>query len=406
MPLYPHTNAFEPTRQAALERLQAFVPQAGLHYARDRNIDSGPTVRNAVSRLSPYLRHRLLSEIEVLSAVRAAHEPAACEKFVQEVFWRTYFKGYLAHQPGLWTRYRDETDALWNSMSDDNNLSHRYQQAVNGQTGIAAFDSWSRELTQHHYLHNHARMWFASIWIFTLQLPWQLGADFFMQYLLDGDPASNTLSWRWVAGLHTRGKHYLARSDNIARFTDGRYPHTPNLNESAEALQEAPWPEASQPPAPLFSVCVEGEVTSPEPALLLHEDDLQLLPVTIEQRPVAVVNMVTGRSSGPCATAVQQFVQGACETTAAQLGTIVIDSDAQQATVDWIMATGCQSVLTPYAPVGPTQRWLAALAARLTKIDVELTMVQRRYDATVWPHCTKGFFKLKQQIPQLLEQLL
>lgn len=57
-------------------------------------------------------------------------------------------------------------------------------------------------------------LWFASVWIFTLRPPWELGADLFMRQLLDGDPASNTLSWRWVAGMHTRGKHYLARRDN------------------------------------------------------------------------------------------------------------------------------------------------------------------------------------------------
>ena len=65
-------------------------------------------------------------------------------------------------------------------------------------------------------------MWFASIWIHTLNLPWQLGADFFKN-LLDGDPASNTLSWRWVAGLHTQGKCYLATENNIKKFTNNRF---------------------------------------------------------------------------------------------------------------------------------------------------------------------------------------
>jgi hypothetical protein len=66
-------------------------------------------------------------------------------------------------------------------------------------------------------------MWFASIWIFTLGLPWQLGAQFFLEHLYDGDAASNTLSWKWVAGLQTKGKHYIARPDNIQKFTNGRY---------------------------------------------------------------------------------------------------------------------------------------------------------------------------------------
>ena len=79
-------------------------------------------------------------------------------------------------------------------------------------------------------------MWFASIWIFTLNLPWELGARFFMKYLFDGDAASNTLSWRWVAGIQTQGKNYLARESNIRKFTNQRYMNT-SLNENALPLE-------------------------------------------------------------------------------------------------------------------------------------------------------------------------
>ncbi len=112
------------------------------------------------------------------------------------------------------------------------------------------------------YLHNHARMWFASIWIFTLRLPWVLGADFFMRHLCDGDPASNTLSWRWVAGLHTRGKTYLARASNIATYTGGRFtPQDHDLAAFAPPLTEAAvitrtvlaLPAQIPPPAPASS---------------------------------------------------------------------------------------------------------------------------------------------------------
>ena len=79
------------------------------------------------------------------------------------------------------------------------------------------------ELRTEGWLHNHTRMWFASIWIFTLRLPWPLGAALFEHHLKDADAASNTLSWRWVAGIQTPGKHYLARAENIARYTNGRF---------------------------------------------------------------------------------------------------------------------------------------------------------------------------------------
>ena len=80
-------------------------------------------------------------------------------------------------------------------------------------------------------------MWFASIWIFTLNLPWQKGAEFFMKHLYDGDAASNTLSWRWVAGLQTKGKHYVAQSWNISKFTNNKYKNV-KLNENALPLTD------------------------------------------------------------------------------------------------------------------------------------------------------------------------
>lgn len=109
-------------------------------------------------------------------------------------------------------------------------------------------------------------MWFASIWIFTLGLPWALGADFFMRHLIDGDPASNTLSWRWVAGLHTRGKAYAARAENISRYTDGRY-NPSGLNESPVALEESET-------APVVKLSTALPTPQGKVALLLHLDDL------------------------------------------------------------------------------------------------------------------------------------
>ena len=148
--------------------------------------------------LSPFIRHRLITEQEVLAAVMKTHTTAAAEKFIQEVFWRTYFKGHLETRPFIWTNYRTACKNLVAGLSQDGGLREAYGRAVEGKTGIACFDCWTEELKDTGYLHNHARMWFASIWIFTLRLPWELGADFMYRHLLDGDAASNTLSWRWV----------------------------------------------------------------------------------------------------------------------------------------------------------------------------------------------------------------
>ena len=215
--------AWLPSRAEGLRRLEAFLPRAGRRYAETRNYDQGPEAHDNVSTLSPWIRHRLVTEAEVIRAVRARHRFRAAEKFIQEVCWRTYWKGWLEMRPAVWAAYRAEVESGLAALDDDSGLRESWQSAVEGRTGIACFDAWAGELVSTGYLHNHARMWFASIWIFTLKLPWALGADFFLRHLLDGDPASNTLSWRWVAGLHTRGKTYLARPGNIETYTRGRF---------------------------------------------------------------------------------------------------------------------------------------------------------------------------------------
>ena len=122
-------------------------------------------------------------------------------------------------------------------------LSSSYEKAINAETQFDVFNDWVKNSKRNGYLHNHARMWFASIWIHTLELPWFLGADFFLKHLLDGDEAVNTLSWRWVAGLHTKGKSYLARPSNIKKYTGERYnpqglaTKTLSLKDAKEHLQ-------------------------------------------------------------------------------------------------------------------------------------------------------------------------
>ena len=194
----------KPSRSLALEKLTDFIPKAGLNYRNKRNYDFGPSNHNYVSQLSPFIRRRTLTEAEVLSAILKKYSLSSSEKFVQEVFWRTYWKGWLEMRPSVWLDYQNDLSQLENQIMTQAGLRKSWETACEGKTEIDCFDFWACELKETGYLHNHARMWFASIWIFTLNLPWQLGADFFLRHLLDGDPASNTLSWRWVAGLNTR----------------------------------------------------------------------------------------------------------------------------------------------------------------------------------------------------------
>ncbi len=259
-----------PTRAEGETRLALFTPRMGRRYANGRNTDHGPGAHSAVSVLSPYIRRRLVLEPEVVAAALAAHGPEQSEKFVQEVIWRGYFKGWLERRPQIWDSYVQGLQADLAALERDRRLRRNVERAIDGQTGLACFDAWATELVETGYLHNHARMWFASIWIFTLGLPWRLGADFFYRHLLDGDAASNTLGWRWVAGLHTRGKPYPARADNIATFTNGRFaPRPSDLAEVTEGL------EATEPEG-LPSVLPLRGVTAPDtarPSVLLITDE-------------------------------------------------------------------------------------------------------------------------------------
>ncbi len=396
----------EPTREAGLARLADFVPRAGRDYAKLRNFDFGPERHTQVSGLSPWLRHRLVLEQEVVAQTLERHSLSSAEKFVQEVVWRTYFKGFMEQRPGIWRAYRRDVAALAERLEAEPGLRTGYAEAVEGRTGIDCFDAWARELIETGYLHNHARMWFASIWIFTLRLPWQLGADFFLRHLLDGDPASNTLGWRWVGGLHTRGKTYLARPDNIAKFTEGRFNPSGQLATSAPPLSE----DEDHPLVPLRHR--ESPVKPRRAGLLVTEEDCAPETIAWPARPVAAIGLTAtqARSPLPVSEGACSFAEGAVADALARAGAH-FGAESQQpktadwgaALTDWARTNDLDTVLTAYAPIGPAAERLAAARAALADAGVSLIEVLRPWDAAAWPHATKGFFKLKKQMPALIE---
>ncbi|MCA3426026.1 MAG: deoxyribodipyrimidine photolyase [Roseomonas sp.] len=376
-----------PTRPAGLARLAAFTPLMGRAYADGRNHDPGPGKPGYVSTLSPYIRHRLITEQEVVAAAIAAHGAEVADKFIQEVFWRSYWKGWLAQRPAVWEAYRGRVVAGLRATPEG------YEAAITGRTGIACFDAWVQELIETGYLHNHARMWFASIWIFTLRLPWELGADFFLRHLLDGDAASNTLSWRWVAGLHTKGKHYVARAENIARHTGGRFAPHGALNEKPMPLQE------SDPPAPRPIPALPAPPRGPV-VLFLHEDDLhpESLPLAgLQVRRVIGVCCPEARSPLGAAPLVQSFVAGALEdglTRAAQHFGVPAERVALEDLPDLLAR---DAVVMPEAPVG----WLAD-----TLRPFGVAALRRPWDEACWPLAGRGFFPFAQHIPRLCAELI
>ncbi len=385
---------FDPRKAGALKALENFLPRAGRDYAAGRNYDPGPEKSGHVSRLSPWLRTRSLNEWTVLARVLSMHSPSAAQKFIDEVCWRTYWKGWLALRPGVWADYLDERDRWIRDF--ERNVA--YENALAGKTGIECFDAWVWELLDTGYLHNHARMWFASIWIHTLRLPWVLGADFFLRHLLDGDAASNTLSWRWVAGLQTKGKAYLARPDNIRKFTGGRF--APQANQLAAKpidleFKEHPAPR-SLPPRP--AATPSGKV-----GLLLTEDDLSAGEWLAEKYPIQATAAllpvrtyqalgIDERVAGFRKSSMEDAAPDACFEAVAPL-------------IDWCRAQSLETLVLAEPAAGIWDAPLARLKKSLAAADIELCLVRHWWDDCLYPHATHGFFRFKKAIPQALDQI-
>jgi len=381
------------TRAAATARLAAFLPRAGLPYAARRNEDLPGHPH--VSGLSPYIRHRLLTEAEAIDATHRAH-PQGADKFLAELWWRTYWKGWLERRPAIWSAYRQGLTEALNRLQAESGLRQQWEAACKGETGIEGFDHWAQELAATGYLHNHARMWFASIWIFTLRLPWELGADFFLRHLIDGDPASNTLSWRWVGGLHTPGKTYAATADNIAKNTNGHF-RPKGLARDCPPLPMTPHPAPRAVP--------EGDALLPgQPtALLLHEDDLagDGVPQLPGDTPLLFLTTTTRRSPLAVNPRVMAFVDEALTDTArrhAQPDAPRFTDATLQDLADHLAGSGIRQLATPYAPIGPTAAALQRLAPLLDARGITLTRLLRDHDARSWPHATHGFFRFREGV--------
>ena len=387
---------FLPARAAALARLEEFLPAAG-RYAVDRNFVR-PGHPN-ISRLSPWVQKRLLLEEEVVAAARERWSFVAVEKFVQEVYWRTYWKGWLDQRPEAWSRWVEAVPRLRDSLSPVQRST--LEAALAGRTGITGFDDWARELAAIGYLHNHARMWFASIWVFTLRLPWELGAAFFYEHLLDGDVASNTLSWRWVAGLQTPGKTYVARADNIAHYTDGRHvPESSQLASAAFAIKEEPLSKVTawtEDVAQIASLKTYERI-----GLWVHPEDLAVEQGELTGLKIQGVNAswptgISARAgwSEKVAIWTQAALSEGAKRAGHHFGAPVSSgetSDLAPSLVEWAKQNNLQAVVAYRPFVGP---WLAealALEAALASAGIAMIWRRRAWDARLFPHATRGYF--------------
>jgi len=384
---------FEATRERGLARLNAFLPHAGKDYASGRNYDRGSFKTNSVSALSPFLSRRMITEKEVVDKVLEHHSLKESESYVKEVCWRTYWKGWLEMRPEIWRYYLEGVKVQHLRLEEDLRLQDLYSKAITGSTPLTAFNHWVKELTQFGYLHNHARMWVAGIWIYELGLPWELGASFFASHLLDGDPASNTLSWRWVAGLHTQGKRYVPGAGNIHTFTEGRFGSSEALSpaETGPSFEILPDPKLlSFPPRPQQS-----------DILVLCMEDLGLdLPKAWCEGLKKVVIVSSLDSDGPLgwepSEKVLHFNHQALEDAATRWGRVAEVERIEGADLEtWWKQIPQDRVAMPRTPVGPSCDYLNGL---WSETGARPQMWVRDWDRNLWPHSKAGFFKFWKQV--------
>ena len=370
--------------ETANEGLGKFLEEPISSYDSLRNFDFGPDHRRNVSCLSKYISHRVLLEYDIITQTLALHSHDDVEKFVQEVFWRVYWKGWLEYRPTVWDDFV--------SFDLDNLSNSNYQNAIKGKTGIRCFDSWVNELQDRNYLHNHARMWFASIWIFTLGLPWQLGARFFMHHLLDGDGASNTLGWRWVAGLQTAGKHYLARSSNISRYTVGRFGDD-TLNEDAESYLD-------NTNHTIIPIDPAGSMTRKFDMLIVFDTDLHLESEKAyeDYESVLVVCLSNDERSILLSETVLAFKWALITdfVTRCQNASLCDPSNIME------IASTIEGFDVVYPFVGDNLDYLKRFQSQT---NVTLHIRKRAEDLHCWHYAKKGFFNFKRHIPSIINTL-
>ena len=386
------------TREHAFSCLRKFLPGISQYAARRNYALPGS---KGVSRLSPYLRHRLISEEEVITAATAEVDFSDAEKFIQEVVWRTYWKGALQLNPAVWYSFEKRCNELATSEMSAPWIE-LYEAARAGTTHLSYFNDWVHELISTGYLHNHVRMWFASIWVFTFKIPWQLGAAFMYHHLLDGDPASNTLSWRWVAGLHTKGKTYLARADNIAKYSEGRWvPREGDLAAEAFRIEDDIKQESRTHRK--LSALPGSEATG----LVVTTDDLSIETFLDVRRyaSICLYDPIEPEQTKVKRTFLHQAAQDLQSRLAALRGEDSLSiARSLSDIVAWRESKKASGVVLVQPQVGHLSTSLAELPEVLGATGASVGLVQRTWDANLFPLCDKGFFTLWERFKKKCER--
>ena len=373
---------FVTTRKAALDVMERYIENNISDYTAKRNFDFGPQNRKNISCLSPYITHRLISEYEVAKKTLSKYPYQKVEKFIQEIFWRVYWKGWLELRPKVWTDFVEDTKNIENT--------NEYEKAINGETNIDCFNDWVKELKENNYLHNHTRMWFASIWIFTLKLPWQKGAEFFLRELYDGDAASNTLSWRWVAGIQTKGKNYIAQNWNINKFTNNKYKDL--------KLNENPQPIIDQRDYKISPLSISNNETASD-KLVFFENELDFQFFNIDNhKKVYCVLLANDERQVKLGSKVLDYKKNLIKNQIQNSG-LKIEFIEGNKFIE--LSSNDKDFDIVYPSIGENMSFLKRV---IKKNNLNINYLTREEDNYCWQFSNKGYFNFKSNIPKILSQ--
>ena len=358
-----------------------FLDSKILDYAANRNYDFGPEENSAVSKLSKFISHRILLEYQMIKDINSKYQGKKVSKFIEEVYWRIYWKGFLENKPCIWENFI--------LKKIDNFDVDKYNQALRAETNISFFNTWVKELCEHNYLHNHTRMWFASTWIFVLELPWELGAKLFFKYLHDGDAASNLLSWRWVAGLHTKGKRYLFTAQNLKKFSNNRF----NCRE----IENKDIVNKDEFDLILSEEIYECNMKKKSNILLMFENDLDkntLSSIVNRYQKVYLILLNKKDRKIQISDSVYKFKTTLIENFSMEFSNIeIISSNSLNQKIN-----GINNVDLIYPSIGDNYDFITRYG-EINKITINNLV--RPEDLFAWKYAKKGFFKFKENIPSI-----
>ena len=381
--------------------IESLIKHKIMDYDKTRNYAGfGKNRFKNVSGLSVFISKGLLKEKVLIKKIIKAKKINA--KFIQEIFWRIYWQGWLENYPVVWENYKKQIIQI-----EDNNPEgiENYSLAINGNTKIEPFNEWVNEIKSTGYLHNHVRMWFASIWIHYLGIPWQLGQKFFYENLLDADLSSNLLSWRWVAGIQTQGKKYIATEENINKYTSNRYLRfkLPKISNNEIYFEDKKKSDIKF--AELkndYSQCI----------LIITENNLSTELLNILKNNIKFIILIRFNiTSLKKSKVVRSFYENLYQeyikkNSIKKLKYFEVQlPDQTNKFIDIIKNNNVENLVFEYLRSGYEKDIMSQALSKLN-YNIKYHNILDKFYLDSWKYCEKGFFKFKEKIPILLNKLV